>query len=507
MKKLLNSVINRILVTGLLILVQVVWLLAMFTKLVGLAPWLDIALTVLSLLFILQIVCQDDNPAYKIGWIILVTLLMPMGGLLYLCFGNKKPERWLRRRFAAVQQRTAPLLGQTPGPLEKLEPRTAATARYVARCGPWPVWDNTAADYYPIGEELYAAMLAALESAEHFIFLEYFIIRENSEMWQSILAVLERKAKQGVDVRLLYDDLGSVALLPGDYHRQMEAKGIRCVAFNPFVPFVSLVMNNRDHRKILAVDGHMAFTGGINLSDEYINRTHPHGHWKDTGVKLVGEGAWNLTLMFLETWNACRPTDESFEAFRPHTYHPGPFAGGCVQPFGDSPLDGEPLAENVYIEILAQAQEYVTIATPYLALSNEMQTALCMAAKRGVDVRVITPGIPDKKIVYRLTRSYYPALLAAGVRIYEYTPGFVHAKSYLADGKLAVVGTINMDFRSLYLHFECGALLYGGPALEQLKADCDATLAQCREVTAGQGRQSLGARLFNAVLRVLAPLF
>lgn len=508
MKKFLNGVFSRILVTGLLILVQLVWLLATFTKLVGLAPWLDVALTVLSLLFILQIVSQDDNPAYKIAWIIPVTLLMPMGALLYLCFGNKKPERLLRRRFAAVQERTRPLLAQTPAPLQKLEPRAAATARYVARCGPYPVWDNTQTEYYPLGEEMYAALLAALESAEHFIFLEYFIIREDSVMWRQMLEILERKAKAGVDVRLLYDDLGSVALLPGDYHRQMEQRGIRCVAFNPFVPFVSLVMNNRDHRKILAVDGHTAFTGGINLSDEYINRTHPHGHWKDTGVKLVGEGAWNLTLMFLETWNACRPTDDSFEAFRPHAHHPGPFAAdGCVQPFGDSPLDGEPLAENVYIEILAQAQRYVTIATPYLALSNEMQTALCMAAKRGVDVRVIVPGIPDKKIVYRLTRSYYPALLAAGVRIYEYTPGFVHAKSYLADGTLAVVGTINMDFRSLYLHFECGALLYGGKAVDQLKADCEATLTQCREVTAAQTARSLPARLLNAVLRVLAPLF
>ena len=508
MRKLFNVIFNRITVTGVLILIQLMWLLAAFTKFARYSPWISAALTLMSVLMVLLIVSKDDNPAYKIGWIILILLVPLLGALFYLCFGNKRPSRLMRARFDAMAPLTRPLMAQDPAAAEGLAGRTAATARYVAARGPWPVCRDTNVTYYPIGEAQFAAMLEDLERAEHFIFLEYFIIREDSYMWRRILEVLERKAAQGLDVRLMYDDLGSVALLPGNYWLQMEKKGIKCLAFNPFVPFVSLVMNNRDHRKILVVDGHTAYNGGINLSDEYINRTHPHGHWKDTGVRLVGEGVWNFTVMFLQTWNAFRRTDKDFEQFRPHIHHPAPFAGsGHVQPFGDTPLDDEPLSENVYNDILAGAQDYVYINTPYPAISHEMQTALCMAAKRGVDVRIITPGVPDKKIVYQLTRSYYPALLRAGVKIYEYTPGFVHAKSYVADDQVAVVGTINMDFRSLYLHFECGTLLYGCPAIADVKADALRTMAQCRPVEADDCRRGFFGRLLNAVLRVLAPLF
>ena len=508
MKHLFNQIFTRIAITGLLIAVQLVWFLTFFTKLAHYASWLSILFTVLSALMVLYVVSKDENPAYKIGWIILIELLPLLGGLLYLFFGNKRPSRRMKARYDRDRPAFEPLYAQDPAQLDGLEGRMAATARYVREIGPYPVWKNTDVTYYPIGEEMYAAMLEALERAEHFIFLEYFIITENSSMWQSILSILERKAAQGVDVRLIYDDLGSVALLPGGYDKQLEARGIRCLAFNPFVPFLSLVMNNRDHRKILSIDGHTVFNGGINLSDEYINLTHPHGHWKDTGVRLNGEAAWNFTVMFLETWHAFRPGPEDFDAFRPHAWHPGPFSGsGWVQPFGDSPLDNEPLSENIYIEILSQAQDYVYINTPYLVISNEMQTALSTAAKRGVDVRIVTPGIPDKAIVYQLTRSYYAPLLRAGVRIYEYTPGFIHAKSYLADDDLGVVGTINMDYRSLYLHFECGTLMYRCRALLDLKKDYQALFQVSREVSLEDCRRGFFGRLFSAVLRVLAPLF
>lgn len=500
--------VQRILITGLLILLQMVWFVLFFTKLAEVASWINLLFLAISVLIVLHLVIQEENPAYKIGWIILIELFPLLGGALYLCFGNQRPSARMRAKFRQKEPVFSALLKQQPEQESGLTSRMKGTARYVSGAGGFPVWKNTDVRYYRVGEEMYADMLRALEEAQHFIFLEYFIIMESSEMWHGILEILERKAKQGVDVRLIYDDLGSVALLPAGYREVMEKKGIRCLAFNPFVPFLSLVMNHRDHRKILCIDGHTVFNGGINLSDEYINRTHPHGHWKDTGVRLVGEGAWNFTVMFLQMWHAFRPQQEPFEHFAPHHFHPGSFGGsGWVQPFGDSPLDGEPLSENVYIDILSQAEDYVYINTPYLAISNEMQTALMTAAKRGVDVRIVTPGIPDKRIVYALTRSYYLPLLQAGVKIYEYTPGFIHAKSYLCDDRIGVVGTINMDYRSLYLHFECGTLMYECDALSSLKSDCEDIFSVSRRVLISDCRRDFPHRLLQAVLRVFAPLF
>lgn len=279
------------------------------------------------------------------------------------------------------------------------------------------------------------------------------------------------------------------------------------MAFNRFVPFLSLAMNNRDHRKILVIDGHTAYNGGINLADEYINRKMRFGHWKDTGVRIHGEAVFNFSMMFLEMWNAFREPETDFKAFVPHRWHPEPFeSDGYVVPYSDTPLDFEELGENVYINILNQAKDYVYIATPYLLISDEMESALCTAAKRGVDVRILMPGIPDKPMVFYMAKSYYPPLLRAGVKIYEYTPGFVHAKSYVCDDRIATVGTINMDFRSLYLHFECGTLLYGCKAVMDVKKDMEECFPKCHEVTMGDCRQGVIGDLLTSVLRVLAPL-
>lgn len=353
---------------------------------------------------------------------------------------------------------------------------------------------------------MYEQMLKDLKSARHYIFLEYFIITEGS-MWNEILDVLLKKVQEGVEVRLIYDDFGSLGRIPDQYYKMLEKSGIKAMAFNPLVPFVSAVMNNRDHRKIMVIDGHTAYNGGINLSDEYINRIHPHGHFKDTGVRYHGEAVWNFTLMFLEMWNAFRPEDKNFGPYMPHVYHPEPFRGkGYVQPFSDSPLDDETVAENVYLELIQQAERYVDIYTPYLAIDNEMQTALCMAAKRGVTVRLLIPAITDARMTHMLTHSYLESLIQSGVHVYEYTPGFVHAKSFVVDDKLAVIGTINMDYRSLYLHFECGALHYETDAVAQLRQDTESTFRQSREMTLEDCHKGFFHTLFYAVLRVFAPL-
>ena len=336
--------------------------------------------------------------------------------------------------------------------------------------------------------------------------MEYFIVSEG-EMWEEVLKILKQKADEGLDVRMIYDDMGCVTLLPGGYFKWLEKCGIKCMAFNPVIPFFSLVMNNRDHRKILDIDGHTAFTGGINLADEYINKKVRFGYWKDTGVRLKGEGVWNFTEMFLEMWNAFRKEDTDISCFKPHVYHPEPFEGeGFVQPYTDSPLDNETIAENVYLDILNQAKKYVYIFTPYLIVDDVMRNALCMAAKRGVDVRIVTPGTPDKPTIFRLTRSNYPPLLRAGIRIYEYTPGFIHAKSYISDDEFGVVGSVNMDFRSLYLHFECATLLYRTSGLKELKKDSLDTIEVSREITLKDCKQGIIGGLFDSVLRVFAPL-
>ena len=501
-------VINRIVITVLLILVQVGWFIFALEKLAGYSRWVGTAFTVLSVLIVLYIIGKDDNSAYKIGWIVLIMTLPLFGGLLYLFFGDKKPSRKLRRKLQKQHELYRGSLIREEG--EQREPeensRAEGTLQYVEHMSDFPAYGDTHVTYYPSGEEMFEDMLAELKSARHFIFLEYFIVAEG-RMWHTVLEILKEKAAQGVDVRMIYDDMGCVALLPGGYDVQLEKYGIKCMAFNPVVPLLSLVMNNRDHRKILVIDGHTAFTGGINLADEYINEKVRFGYWKDTGVRLKGEGVWSFTEMFLEMWNAFRREDEQIDRFRPHAHHPEPFAGkGLVQPYSDSPLDNEMVAENVYLEILHQAKKYVYIFTPYLIVDDVMRNALRLAAKRGVDVRIVTPGIPDKPMIFRLTRSNYPPLLKAGIRIYEYTPGFIHAKSYICDDEFGVVGSVNMDYRSLFLHFECATLLYRTEGLEELKQDCVKTMEESREITLADCKSGLIGGLFDSVLRVFAPL-
>ena len=509
MKKLLKKVLNRMVIFGILLAVQLGWFLVFFTKLTGYSTVISLAFTVLSFLAVLWIINTEDNPAYKMAWIILVLIVPLLGGLFYVAVGHKRPSRGMRRRMETERKRMPDALTQDTSVLKNisvLDRGVCGESYYLSETGGYPVWEHTDAMYYPIGEEYFAAFLEELRKAEHFIFMEFFIVGEG-KMWNSIREILEEKAAAGVDVRFIYDDLGCVSLLPAGYTLFLESRGIKSFAFNPFIPLWSLVMNNRDHRKIAVIDGHTAFSGGVNLADEYINEKVRFGHWKDTGFMLKGEAVWNYTVMFLRMWNAYRHTDESFEAYRPHVWHPEPFEGeGFVQPYGDTPLDDELLGENVYLNILNRARDYVYIFTPYLIVDHEMQTALCLAAKRGVDVRIVTPGIPDKKTIFQLTRSYYPVLLKAGVRIYEYTPGFLHAKSFVCDDECAVVGTINMDYRSLYLHFECGTFFYRTPLIADVKKDSLATMEKCREIHMSDTRQGFFGKLFCAVLRVFSPL-
>lgn len=507
--KYLKLIFNRLFVFGLMILVQVVYMLLMLNKFSHYSQVWSAICMVLSILVVLFIVNKEDNPAYKIAWIIPILLFPIFGGLLYLFLGNKKPTRRMRDKIEKEHEKHKCRVQdqEVIKDIEKQDLRVAGQVRYLSNHVGFPIYENTNATYYKSGEENFKDMIRELKAAKHYIFMEYFIIDEG-DMWDTILDILEQKAQEGLDVRLIYDDMGCVSNLPYKYDRILEARGIKCMAFNPFIPFVSLAMNNRDHRKILVIDGHTGFTGGINLADEYINTKERFGYWKDTGIMLKGEGVWNLTTMFLHMWNSFRPTDKDYDKFRPHVHlnklvqH-----DGYIQPYGDSPLDEEVVGENVYLNLINNAKKYVYIFTPYLIIDNEMMTALCLASKRGIDVKIVTPGIPDKKTVFKLTRSYYHQLIENGVEIYEYTPGFLHAKVVVSDDEVATVGTINFDYRSLYLHFECGVFLYKSKCIQDIKQDALETIAKSRKIentnVFSNGKIDT---LFRAVLRVFAPL-
>ena len=452
---------------------------------------------------------QDMNNSVRIPWLV-VTALAPVLGVLLFCYTKEDVgHRMLKKRLLELEGQTRSQLAQDQKASTALDadcPGAASLAQYLrGRGGGFPVYENTQVTYFPSGEAKFAALLPQLESATQYIFLEYFIIDEGL-MWGRILEILARKAAQGVDVRLIYDDFGSLLGLPSDFVVQMERAHIRCIPFNPVVPLVSLVMNHRDHRKIVVVDGNTAYTGGINLADEYINEEERFGYWKDAALRTEGAAVWNFTVMFLDHWNAFRPSEEDYAPFMPQAESLSAQSDGVIQPYGDSPLDEEALAETVYLNIINQAQRYVYIYTPYFAVGETMLEALKAAAKRGVDVRLVLPGIPDKKLIFRLTRSYYVPLLRAGVRIYEFTPGFLHAKCYVSDDRAAVVGSINMDYRSLFLHFECGALLLYNSQVIALRDDVLRTLPECREVQLADCRTSLAGTLLDSVLRLLSPL-
>lgn len=471
--------------------------------------WINGVLRIVSFLAALYIVSKKDKGAYKTAWIFLILTFPLFGGLMYLLVHSQATTRWVAKEIRRSEEKAAPLYrlpGDGYAQAEAAIGDRFPQVRYLQNFMGFPIYTHTATTYYSPGEEMFAALLPELEKAEHYIFLEFFIIHEGV-MWDSILEILKRKAKQGVTVRLIYDDMGCFLLLPTDYPKQLEQMGISCIKFNPFRPFLSAIQNNRDHRKIISIDGKVAFTGGINLADEYINAIERFGHWKDSAIKVEGEAAWSFTLMFLQMWDACRRENEDFSRYYPWQTNPCPVIGdGFVQPYMDSPMDTENVGEHVYLQILNQAKDYVYINTPYLIVDDSMVSALTLAAKRGVDVRIITPHKWDKWAIHMTTRSYYRELVKAGVKIYEYTNGFNHSKTFVSDDCTATVGTTNLDFRSMYLHFECGALLFNCEAVSQVKEDFLNTLTICQPITEEDCRHNVFVRLFQDILRLFAPL-
>ena len=497
--------------TGILLFCLVVQLLMLILGLRYLSRYIYVffgGYLAFGLLILIIILNRMDNPAFQVTWAALVLLFPILGGLLYLYVELQPGTRVLSGRIAEIDQKTSDYLIQDPDTFRELQQqdfRTAQLASYIYKTEHYPVYRNSQITYYPSGEAKFEALKEALMAAERFIFLEYFIVSEGY-MWDSIFEILQAKAKEGVEIRFIYDGMNELYNLPNHFQENLKSAGIKFKIFSAVYPIISTHYNNRDHRKIVVIDGHTAFTGGVNLADEYINRKLRFGHWKDAAIKVRGEAVKSFTLMFLKMWDIT----EKIEDMSPYL-QTGPAVAeetqGFVMPYAANPFGKERSAERIYIEILNSAQHYVHIMTPYLVPGHEMLQALKYAAKRGVDVKIILPHIPDKKYAFALAHSYYKRLIEAGVKIYEYTPGFVHSKVFVSDNVRAVVGAINLDYRSLYLHFEDAVFLHSVPQIQDVETDFRQTLTKCQLITLFDVRHDKWSRkLAGMFLKLMAPL-
>ncbi len=503
----MGKIMRRVLIVIPAVALQVLWHVLLVKWLAPYAPLIVSLVSVAAVFMVLFIVIKRDESTYKLLWLLIILTMPLVGALLYLFFGNKRTAKPLKKRLQGVESSGDPHplpVGETPFAGEK---RMEQTIRWLERKTGYPLCKARPVRYYPLGDDMFPDMLRDMKSAKRSIYIEYFII-EPGQMWDAMMEVLEDKLRQGVDVRVMYDDLGSISSFNFSNARELTQKGIPCVPFNPLLALKGTA-NYRDHRKMLIVDNEIAYSGGINLSDRYINLEHPYGHWKDTGFRLTGEGVHSFTHMFLTFWNAFAlkkgeggtpmPTlQDSAEAPRE--------TDGYVLSYYDSPLEHDATSNQLFIDLLSQSTDYAWFFTPYLMLGDDLMAAMLAAARRGVDVRIIMPGIPDKKLIFRMSRSFYQVLLNGGVKIYEYTPGFVHAKSFVSDDKVATIGTVNLDYRSLFLHFENNSLFYRAGIVEKIKEDFLATQALCSEVQPYDKRRYSRRWAVDGLLRIFAPL-
>ena len=512
---------SEIALTAISIFLQVLWIVFMTYQFTIFSKVFNHIFNIIAVVLALYVVNQAGRPYAKLSWIFLI-LCFPIAGCpCYFLFGRrgltKKNQQNLQTRIDALQ----PFRVEDPLVKEELKQNDIDAwkqSEYITNYAGYPLCREEDSKYFSSGEEMLPAMLADIEKAQHYVFLEYFIMSEG-HMLEAVLKALEKKAAEGVLVRLIYDDFGCKDNVPKHFFEHLRARGIQCECFHPVRPILAVIMNNRDHRKITVIDGRIAYTGGINLADEYINEYERFGYWKDAAIRVTGDAAWSFVTMFLETWGYIRKEREDYSRFLPQNLskngsdaansRPEHFeeCSGFVQPYADSPLDHEDVGETVYLNLISNAKKYVYIYTPYLIVSSEMITALVNAAKCGVDVRIILPGIPDKKLVFMLTRSYYEQLIAGGVKVYEFAPGFLHSKCFVVDDAYAVVGSINLDYRSFYLHFECATFLYRAKAVLQVKEDVLETLKQCRRIDRPQEKKwNLPHQLWMSILHLFAPL-
>ena len=512
MKKILNKLFGRLMITCVIILVQFGWVALTLYEAVELNPWFYLTLRVISVVIALYVIYKDIRPHNKLSWIFLILFLPFIGCPCYFLFGRSDMTKKARGRMASIQKMIEPLREEQQevvSHLEKVGTVAHKQSRIISNVANYPVYMEKESKYYSVGEDMFADMIEDLRNAKDFIFVEFFIMKQGV-MFDTLISVLEERAKAGVQVRLIYEDMGCIDEFPPKYYKVLQEKGIHVACFNPFKPFLSIIMNNRDHRKIVVVDGKVAYTGGLNVADEYINSIERFGHWKDAGIRITGDAVWNFTSMYLERWSFITKGSEDYSKYKVINNDNASLIReekGFIQPFGDCPLDKRYVCEAVYLNLINNASKYVYIFTPYLIIGSEMATALINAARSGVDVRIVTPAIPDKRMVFLLTQANYENLIRGGVKIYQYTPGFIHSKCFVVDDEFATVGTTNLDFRALYLHFECGLWMYNTKSVLQVKEDALETFKISRLISLEEcENKNFFFQLFLSVMHLFSPL-
>lgn len=498
----MKDAVKKGIIVGLGVILQILISMFIYMYLIEKIWIVNVLYVCLSILLVLGLIRNSKKYSYTLPWIIILIMFPLVGTLLYVILGDNKRKSKVLKRIVASEKSSKKYLVQDEN--IKKEISDNSKLKYITDFAGYPVTKNNDVKYYPLGELAFKDMLKDLKKAKKFILFEYFIV-SHGVMWSRILEILEEKVKEGVDVRVMYDDAGCIGTLKNYYDKELESKGIKCIPFNKLNPISGVIMNNRDHRKILVIDGFVAYSGGINISDEYININSPHGHWKDNAIRVSGDAVWNYTVMFLTMWNAFRKEDKDYKKFK-YDFKDSIKENGYAVPYADTPLDNEFTGEDIYLNIINQANKYVYIFTPYLIIDTDMINALTLAAKRGVDVRIVIPGIPDKKVVYTLSESYLEMLVNNGVKVYKYTPGFVHAKVFVSDDYIATVGTINLDYRSLYLHFECGLYLENVKCIKNIKKDLEETIKISHKVSKKEATPNIIKAMWQALLRLLAPL-
>lgn len=508
-KKILGKIFSRAFVFIVMILAQIFFLGYAVNSLLARFSWIYLFLIILDFILGIYILNRDEEPSYQILWLILISVSPLFGGLTYVYIKNS--QKFPKSISKIYRKESLKYLTQDKLTLSEVNAFSTDAknlASYVKTCGPYPVYSNTSIEYYSLGELQFEAMLRELNKAERFIFMEFFIISQGY-MFDAISEILIRKAHEGLEVRLMYDGIGTGMLnMPSSTFKMLEENGVKCRQFNPFTPFLSSIQNNRDHRKTVVIDGHTAFNGGTNLADEYINKIERFGHWKDTAIMIKGEAVWSYTFMFLQLWEFGIKNKTSYKKYMPRICDISRIrSDGFVQPFATSPLDNDRVGKMVYLNLINQAKDYVYITTPYLVLDHELKNALKFAAQKNVKIYLITPHIPDKWYVHHIAWNIYPELIKAGVKIYEYTPGFIHSKSCIADGNTAVIGTINLDYRSLFLHFESASILYGCSVIHDMKRDFEETLSLSQRITLEDcAKRPLIKKISGCIFRIFAPL-
>ena len=495
----------RITVIGALIALQIALLILLIIALSEQTVVVYFVFEAISIMMVIHNVNKPGNPSYKITWIIVILLFPLFGGLFYLFWGDNRISPGKRRRWSRIEAGSARYLSQDAEVEQALwlsSPFYARQSRYLKIESGYPVYSNTLTDCLSPGEKILPKLLELLESAQRYIFIEFFILAQG-HMWDQIHAVLRRKAAAGVEIRMIFDDIGSCDRQYKGFMQGLRSEGIKIAVFNPFRPSVDVFLNNRNHRKIVVADGIAAMTGGINVGDEYINELNVHGYWMDSAVFLRGDAAWSFTVMFLEMWQFVTKRSTDISGFYPLKRYSAP---GFVQPYCDGPLSESCAARGIYMQIIAAACRYVYIVSPYLILDSEMIGALVQAARSGIDVRIVTPKNPDKWYVHTVTHYNYTQLLKSGIRIFEYTPGFVHSKLFIADDSVATVGSVNMDYRSYYFHFECGCWMYNTQAVLQVREDVRGIFAASEEILYEKWKKRpVGRKIMQSLLHLAAP--